>query len=146
MLKEILEAFLGKCRYSWGNASIQNTFAIEELRGEVKITLEEKNDSRTTIYRELISYEKLYALLVPKHKLEYLYLFQDVMREYQEEDSKPYMVRQSLNEILIRMGSTFVDRKQQMEKEVIPIPKEQPLMTGVKFVENGVEYEQLALF
>lgn len=117
-LKEVLDKFQGKIEYG--------ELTLEKVGGDqVKITLDNKN--------EVMSYEGLYDLLIPDDKLDYLYLFQDVL----EELSGPQSI---LNEI----KPIFEERKEQMNTE-----SAEEMLPSFDFVTKrivcgGVEYEQLA--
>lgn len=117
-LKEVLDKFQGKIEYG--------ELTLEKVGGDqVKITLDNKN--------EVMSYEGLYDLLIPDDKLDYLYLFQDVL----EELSGPQSI---LNEI----KPIFEERKEQMNTE-----SSEEMLPSFDFVTKrivcgGVEYEQLA--
>lgn len=135
-LKEILKSFLGEISYAWKKGQTEFELSLLQKGDKVVIELSENQ----TIYREELSYNELYHILVPDNKLTYLYLFQDIINELNEGDSKEIVVKGYLNDLLISMSKMFVPRKNQMRAV------EEPKFPGYRFVIKDIEYEQLSLF
>lgn len=149
-LQEILEAFMGEISYQWKNGETSVELKLIDQGEEILIKLSENQ----VVREETLGYEELYQVLVPDNKLDYLYLFQDILDEINELDSKEIVVKGYVDDLLQKMSGTFMKRIEEMnlvgedfeeDTEVECEPTFTPV-PSVKFIENGIEYEQLALF
>lgn len=119
-LLEVLELFFGEISIKTNEIELVLSKKGEDM---VAITLKDNIE-----FKKVLAYEELYDILVPDHKMEYLYLFQDVLEGLQ----KPEVILKSMLPAIMEM-------KEDMEK-----PEVVELVGDIRFEINGKVYEQLA--
>lgn len=136
-LKEVLNAFLGRISSTWNNGNV--SLELSDKGDTVLIKLKEGEQE----YQEELLYEEFYKILVPDGKsLKYLYMFQDILDEINEESSKQVVIHSFLDELIQKMYPDISKRKSIMEK----IEEEQiKLIPGKKFRIGDTQFEQLEL-
>ena len=132
-LKEILNHFDGKVSMELSN----QLFQMKQENESVTILFTDVSEEDGV--QETLTFEEMYTVLVPKGKLDYLWLMDDVIYEINQEDAKEPIVLGYLKNLLHPIANTFATRKPNME----PMKK---LVVSHRFVNNGKEYGQLALF
>lgn len=120
-LLEVLELFFGEISIKTNEIELVLSKKGEDM---VAITLKDNGIE----FKKVLAYEELYDILVPDHKMEYLYLFQDVIEGLQ----KPEVILKSMLPAIMEM-------KEDMEK-----PEVVELIGDIRFEINGKVYEQLA--
>lgn len=154
MLKEIVQSLLEECTYTWIQEETTFTFGLKDIEEQIEVKLEEKTSEKTLIYQKAFSYPELYRYVVPTDKLDYLYVFQDIIEELNDED-KPnkYEIKRHLARMLFSIGKVFIRNKDVLDTSELSMyveerlsEKEEELIPGRKFYVLGMEYEQLALF
>lgn len=149
LLSEILSKFEGEVSYAWKNG----TFLIKEGNkniDEIENVFVQLTKGENT-YQETLTFDEMYQILVPDNKsLELFYMLQDVLFELEQEDSKEYVVRSYLNQAVVKIASVFAQRTNDMELVgETKVEKKNDicqLVSGFRFKQDGVDYEQLALF
>ncbi|RKO61710.1 hypothetical protein [Caldibacillus debilis] len=126
-MKILLEMF---AKLEWVDQEKRLVVERKPGGGGVTVVLEVGGE---TVYLEQFTWEVLYSVLVPNHKLDLLYLMQDVIREV-EEGSHPAIVRNFMNRFMERLVPAFM--KRWMDQQLL---EEKP------FKVNGQTYVQLAL-
>lgn len=154
MLKEIVQSLLEECTYTWVQEETTFTFSLEAVEEQIKVNLEEKINEKTLVYQKTFNYPELYGYVVPTDKLDYLYVFQDIIEELNDEDRpNKYEIKRHLARMLYSIGKVFIRNKDVLETSELSmyleersLEKEEELIPGRKFFVLGIEYEQLALF
>lgn len=158
--KEVLDAFLGKCHCEWSKDTGHYLFKMEEnSEGDIGITLEETYGIERTTYASTMDYDALYEMLVPKHKMDYLYIFQDIMDELDDPNLQELSNGIHFEKLMHLISSVFFDKKEVMDKKVEvedskkielepeEIIERESVVNTVLFVDhNGTHYQQMALF
>jgi|HigsolmetaAR206D_1030411.scaffolds.fasta_scaffold00120_31 hypothetical protein len=139
-MKLLLEAFNGTLDYRWKDKGSQKRLVLERKADGAFVRLDLDGGM---VYQEQFSWDKLYDLLVPNHKLDLLYLMQDVIREV-EEGSHPAMVRTFLNRFMEHLVPTFSKRCEMTIQENKLERETKYKLFGEPFTYNGKKYEQLA--
>lgn len=120
-LLEVLELFFGEISIKTNEIELVLSKKGEDM---VAITLKDNGIE----FKKVLAYEELYDILVPDHKMKYLYLFQDVLEGLQKPEA-----------ILKSMLPAIMEMKEDMEK-----PEVVELVGDIRFEINGKVYEQLA--
>lgn len=120
-LLEVLELFFGEISIKTNEIELVLSKKGEDM---VAITLKDNGIE----FKKVLAYEELYDILVPDHKMKYLYLFQDVLEGLQKPEA-----------ILKSMLPAIMEMKKDMEK-----PEVVELVGDIRFEINGKVYEQLA--